>query len=274
MLFKLGSKGYEVALIQNFLKSNGYRISVVDGDYGKETKSAVEKYQKNKGIFLTDGEVGDHTLSFMYKDGFKFETDRGAAVSSVLIKSFIKDLIASAEFYEGYIETDSNKEWDDPDIFGKQKVESDRLKRYMDKINWWEPGAAYCAAAVGAFVCMSLEKNKLSTEKFTNLWTAHVMTNVDYLLSKNLLSITPTIGSIWLARFGSTSSGHTGIVIDIHGDNLVTIEGNTSQGATLDPEKQRQGDGIYKRKFQKYGRGSLRTQGYLSAENLLKFFVS
>jgi hypothetical protein len=100
------------------------------------------------------------------------------------------------------------------------------------------------------------------------------MTNVRLLKSKSILSITPSLGSIWLAKFGETDSGHTGIVFDIKGDMLVTLEGNTSSGETSDPNLQRAGDGIYMRKFNKFGRGTLKTQGFLSSENLLKFFVS
>lgn len=272
MLFKIGSEGNEVRLIQSFLKKLGYKVDV-DGDYGEQTKTAVVAYQKDKGLSV-DGEVGDKTLTSLAKDGFVLSEDRGAAVSSTLTKAFIKDLIETASRYENFVEIKSNAEWDDSDVFGVQKKESDYIKGYMNKVVGWSPGAPYCAAAVGAFITISLEKNKISPEKFLSLWTAHVMTNVRYLHNRHLISITPSLGSVWLARYGSTDSGHTGIVIDIQGDNIITIEGNTSQGATSDPSKQRSGDGFYKRKFQKYGRGLLRTQGFLSAENVLKFFVS
>lgn len=273
MLFKPGSTGNEVRLIQSFLKKLGFKITSVDGEYGEETKSAVAAYQKSRGIDI-DGWVGNHTLLFLKKDGFVLSEDRGAAVSTSLTKSFISDLIEIASRYEDFVEIKSNSQWDDPDIFGIQKKESDYLKAYMNKVEGWTPGAPYCAAAVGAFITIALEKNKLLPDKFLDLWTAHVMTNVRYLHNRHLISITPSLGSIWLARYGSTDSGHTGIVVDIQGDNIITIEGNTSSGPTIDPSKQRSGDGIYKRKFQKYGRGLLRTQGFLSAENVLKFFVS
>lgn len=272
MLFREGSVGPEVKIIQSFLKSKGYKITSVDGDFGPETKVAVMAFQKDKGISV-DGWVGNHTISFMRKDGMVFEDQRGTAVSSALTKKFIEELIEIAKRYEGYIETKPNSEWDDPDVFGKQKAESDLLKSYMDKVSGWDSGAAYCSAFVGAIVCMTLEKCGLPTKKFLSSWTAHVMTNVRYLQQKSILSLTPSLGSIWLARFGITSSGHTGFVIDIQADNIITIEGNTSSGETKDQNKQRAGDGIYKRKFSKFGRGNLRTEGYLSAENLLKFLV-
>ena len=144
----------------------------------------------------------------------------------------------------------------------------------MREIEGWTPGAPYCSAAVGAFVIMALQDCKLSSSNFINNWTAHVMTNVRLLKSKNILSITPSLGSVWLAKFGETDSGHTGIVLDIKGDMLVTLEGNTSSGETTNQNLQRAGDGIYIRKFNKFGRGTLKTQGFLSSENLLKFFVS
>jgi hypothetical protein len=248
MLFKEGSVGHEVRLIQSFLKKMGYKITSVDGEFGEETKQAVREYQKKVGISV-DGWVGNHTISFMKKDGFVMIDDRGASVSTSLIKDFIKELNAFAEKYEGYIEIKPNADWDDPDIFGVQKMESDLLKGYMSQIKGWDSGAPYCSAFVGAAVCVALKRCGLLPDKFLGIWSAHVMTNVRYLQQKNILSLVPSMGSIWMAQFGITSSGHTGIVIDIQGDNIVTIEGNTSSGPTTDPQKQRSGDGVYKRKL-------------------------
>lgn len=272
-MFKIGSEGSEVRLIQSFLKSLGYNISVVDGDFGNQTFLAVKQYQRNKKIEV-DGEVGPETISFMKADGFLFSDERGASVSPELVKKFIERLKFRSEEFEGFVEIKNNALWDDPDIKGWQKEMSDKLTAYMLKIKPWGLGEPYCAAAVGAFVCMALEDCGLLTEKFISLWTAHVMTNVRMLKSKKILSITPSLGSVWLAKFGDTDSGHTGVVNDINGDNLITLEANTVSGPTTDQQKQRSGNGIFRRKFNKTGRGTLKTQGFLSAENILKFFVS
>lgn len=271
-MFKIGSEGSEVRLIQSFLKSLGYNISSVDGEFGNKTDLAVRQYQRDKKI-IVDGEVGPQTLSFFKIDGFAFSDERGAAVSTDLVKKFIDRLKYNAERFENYIEIENNAAWDDPDEKGIQKEMSDLLTKYMLRVKGWEPGAPYCAAAVGAFVLMSLEDCNLFVNKFENIWTAHVMTNVRMAKSKHVLSITPSLGSIWLAKFGETDSGHTGLVFDIQGDSLVTLEANTMPGVSADPNLQRSGNGIFRRKFHKSGRGILKTQGFISAENILKFFV-
>jgi hypothetical protein len=273
MLLKLGSSGNEVRLIQLFLKKIGYPIKSTNGEFSSETQKYVIQYQKLKGL-QPDGEIGNKTIASLLKDNFSFSEERGATVDRSLTNEFIINLLKRSQEFEGLVEIKPNSEWDDPDIKGVQKEQSLKLSSYMKEIEGWVPGAPYCSAAVGAFVIMALQDCKLSSKKFINNWTAHVMTNVRLLKSKNILSITPSLGSIWLAKFGETDSGHTGVVLDIKGDMLITLEGNTSSGETTNQNLQRAGDGIYIRKFNKFGRGTLKTQGFLSSENLLKFFVS
>jgi hypothetical protein len=273
MRLKLGSRGNEVRLIQIFLKNIGYNIKSTDGVFSLETERAVKQYQFKKNLKV-DGIVGSKTVESFIKEGFVLSEERGAAVSPSLTKEFIINLIKRSQEFEGLVETVPNSKWDDPREAGWQKDKSQKISNYMNRVKGWSPGAPYCAAAVGAFVVMAMEDCKILPNKFLNNWTAHVMTNVRLLKSKNILSITPSLGSIWLAKYGHTDFGHTGVVLDIKGDTLITVEGNTSPGQTSDPSLQRAGDGIYVRKFNKNGRGSLRTQGFLSSENLLKFFVS
>lgn len=271
-MLKIGSTGDEVKLLQSFLKQSGYKIASVDGQFGKETENAVIEYQKRNRLF-PDGEIGANTAEKLKKDGLVFSVNRGAAVSPELTRKFIDKLCFHAERFEGFVEIRNNSSWDDPEKAGWQKEMSELLTKYMLKIQPWALGEPYCAACVGAFIIMALEDCKIPTSKFERLWTAHVMTNVRFARKNSILSITPSLGSIWLARFGSSDSGHAGLVINIRGDNLETIEGNTVAGPSLNNQAQRSGNGIFKRRFYKKGRGSLQTQGFLSAENILKFFV-
>ena len=63
-LSKLGSRGQEVRLVQQKLKSLGYYKGSVDGIYGTQTKNAVISFQKNCGI-TADGIAGPKTLKYL-----------------------------------------------------------------------------------------------------------------------------------------------------------------------------------------------------------------
>ena len=56
-----GSKGADVARLQNYLNKYGYNLTV-DGDFGTKTQEAVRAYQKNNGLAV-DGIVGTNTWS-------------------------------------------------------------------------------------------------------------------------------------------------------------------------------------------------------------------
>lgn len=61
-LSKVGSQGEEVRQIQTKLKELGFLTDKVDGIYGTNTKNAVIKFQKSKGL-NPDGVAGAQTLS-------------------------------------------------------------------------------------------------------------------------------------------------------------------------------------------------------------------
>ncbi len=58
MVLKLGSKGKEVELLQQYLKIT------VDGDFGPNTEKAVKQFQKDRGL-NEDGIVGSKTWSIL-----------------------------------------------------------------------------------------------------------------------------------------------------------------------------------------------------------------
>ena len=179
-------------------------------------------------------------------------------------------IIATATDFVGLVEREENSHWDDPRTPARDVDKDVWLRTWMGKISGWEPGAPYCVAFDGAVIAASLHQLGAPVEKFLSNWTAHVMTNVRHLRAMGLLSSSPSRGGVWLARHGDSDSGHAGIVVDVHGSMIVTIEGNTSAGPTSDPEQQRQGDGIWMRTFPQTGRGDLVTQGFVSVESLLK----
>lgn len=75
---------------------------------------------------------------------------------------------------------------------------------------------------------------------------------------------TPSPGSIVIWQHGNSSSGHTGIVLDIDlkSKTMTTIEGNTG---TEDDTVVREGDGVYKRKRSMVANGDMKVVGFLNA---------
>ena len=63
-VLKQGSQGEIVKKVQTKLKNWGYYTGAIDGIYGKQTKSAVQYFQRKNGL-VVDGVVGDKTASAM-----------------------------------------------------------------------------------------------------------------------------------------------------------------------------------------------------------------
>jgi len=61
VLSKVGSRGENVAEVQNALKNLGYYLGGVDGIFGVKTQDAVMRFQKARGL-PADGIVGSQTL--------------------------------------------------------------------------------------------------------------------------------------------------------------------------------------------------------------------
>jgi hypothetical protein len=66
-MLKRGSKGYNVGIVQIFLKSLKYYNGKNDNSYGPLTEQAVKNYQKAKKL-IVDGVVGGQTVEQFFKD--------------------------------------------------------------------------------------------------------------------------------------------------------------------------------------------------------------
>lgn len=69
--------------------------------------------------------------------------------------------------------------------------------------------------------------------------------------------VAPGFIAIW--RHEGTSNGHTGIVVSVTKDEILTVEGNTSGG----PGVEREGDGVYLRPRSRSGSGKMRLIGFI-----------
>ena len=103
---KNGSNGQNVSLLQKKLQELGYSISVVDGVFGNETKSAVEAFQRDKKIPVT-GVVNNSTWRVLRESKPTVskktvaDTPKKAAKASLIDSQKAKNIIGTAKKYIG-----------------------------------------------------------------------------------------------------------------------------------------------------------------------------
>lgn len=69
----------------------------------------------------------------------------------------------------------------------------------------------------------------------------------------------PAVGCVVIWQHGSSEKGHTGFIMDVNGDKLTTIEGNTADTNSIN----RDGDGVYKGNRSRKGDGDMKIVGFL-----------
>lgn len=180
-------------------------------------------------------------------------------------------IIRHASRFIGLREVKPNANWDNPSTPGPDRALVDELRSLMRQ-SPWEEGWAYCAAFAEGMVLAalrSLAATPAQIKRWQQTMTPHCVTSAGNFRKLGLLSANAEPGSIWLARHGSTSNGHAGLVTTVRGLSMATIEGNTS----LDPStsaKEREGDWITNRiRFLK-GSGTLNTLGFVTPASILK----
>ncbi len=98
---KIGSRGEEVRLIQQKLKSLGLYYGAVDGIFGKQTDAAVRSFQRKNGL-TADGVAGARTLKAMGIDN-KGESAGITGSNDYQLLAKIINAEAKGESYEGQV---------------------------------------------------------------------------------------------------------------------------------------------------------------------------
>jgi hypothetical protein len=98
MILRMGSRGKNVELLQEFLKLN------IDGDFGVNTQKAVKKWQKQNGL-RDDGVVGPVTWNAMGLATTDISENKSNSINGVL--DIKKQFLPKGEYFEG----PTKKDW-------------------------------------------------------------------------------------------------------------------------------------------------------------------
>ncbi len=180
-------------------------------------------------------------------------------------------VLRQAGRFVGLREVKPNADWDNPATAGPDRALVEELRSLM-RSSPWEPGWAYCAAFCEGMVLAALRSLSATPEqikRWQSAMTPHCVTSAGNFRKLGLLSTGAAPGAIWLARHGSTTNGHAGIVATVQGMVMATIEGNTSLDPSS-PAREREGDWITNRIRATKGSGSLVTLGFVTPEAILK----
>ena len=180
-------------------------------------------------------------------------------------------IVRQAGRFIGLREVRPNADWDNPRTPGRDLALAEELRTMM-RPSPWEEGWAYCAAFCEGVVTVALKTlgaTPAQLQVWANVMTPHCVTSAHNFSERNLLVASPRPGAVWLARHGTSSNGHAGIVTTLDHDAMATIEANTSLDPTT-PDKDREGDWITTRLCSLKGRGSLVTMGFINPGSILQ----
>ena len=99
VLSKVGSSGKEVSAIQEALKERGLFSADITGYYGTQTRAAVKKFQRQKGLTV-DGNAGPQSLCAL---GISVGTVPKATESNINLLARIISAEARGEPYTGQV---------------------------------------------------------------------------------------------------------------------------------------------------------------------------
>jgi len=225
----------DVKVTQARLNELGFGPLVVDGDFGEATENAVLHFQARNsapnGKPLTiDGQVAASTWTALFGPGAVFSTQ--AFDPKATLRELVIDIAASQI---GVVEQPrGSNRGPEVDVY----IRTTGLNPAQDSYPWcvcflywvFEP-----AAKVKGTV------NPLpKTAGVIALWNLGLHTEAQVVRKSeaNARSVIP--GMIFLLDLGG-GKGHAGLVIEVDGDHIITIEGNTNPGGSSN------GFGVFRR---------------------------
>lgn len=121
-------------------------------------------------------------------------------------------------------------------------------------------GEAWCAAFVASMIAYAEAKTGVRSPLMA---TEHCLTLWNGTPIEQKVKISPLAGAIAIWRHGTTTNGHTEIVLDCDENIFNAVGGNTS--GVVDPSKpvSREGNGVFYTKRSRFGEGDMNLLGFI-----------
>ena len=241
-ILRKGSAGPEVKSLQKKLLQIGYYLGSygADGDYGENTELAVRLLQKDSNLTV-DGVFGKQT-----SEALDLAVSNAAAANKAIVNKIkliktppkcTKDLVIKYAKQElGNLEKDSLKDLNSKtsnagdNNYTKYAQEADAIGLYNALVQ----GQPWCATWVDNVFIHAYGLNKGCAMKYmptTKSKSAACNEAAAYYQKVNKWFDTPEIGDQVFFKSAKYNYAHTGLVIDIKDNKVITIEGNTSSKA-------------------------------------------
>ncbi len=196
----------------------GSTLDVTNGNFGASTKALVQQFQR-KNLLIADGAVGELTWERLFTVILKEEP------KSPILR------IRALEIAKSYLyvrEATGNN--DGPEIEG-----------FLKKLGF-KKGTPWCQAGVYSW----FDEGATELDVLNPVpKTASVLDCYNKAKGKYLVKGDPLPGDQFIMDFGG-GKGHTGLVNEVKGSRIYTVEGNTSADPTY-VGQDREGNGMFER---------------------------
>lgn len=224
---KLGSKNESVKELKRLLNANlGSTLDVNNNNFGAFTQEVVKQFQRKYGL-IQDGEVGKLTWSVLQKP---IDTSPTNTCSPSETPGLLTLVMSTLLTQVGVKEKTG-------------KNDGAEVEKYLKSVGLGK-GYAWCQAFLyyGFSVASEVLGIKNPMPK-----TAGVLDNWNKSKAFQVKKgAKPKAGDVFTMDFGK-GQGHAGMVIEVVGNYIHTIEGNTSADPSL-PSEDREGQGVFKRR--------------------------
>jgi hypothetical protein len=239
----------DVKALQGRLNDLGFGPLVVDGDFGEATQNAVLHFQARNASsdgrpLSIDGEVGETTWAALFGPGAVFSTQAFSADASM--RDLVIDIAASQI---GVVEQPhGSNRGPEVDVY----IRTTGLNPAEDSYPWC---VCFLYWVFDQAAKLKGKENPLpKTAGVIALWNLGRHTEAEVVRKSEATAQTVKPGMIFHLDLGG-GKGHAGLVIEVSGDHLITIEGNTNPGGSSD------GFGVFRRDARPIATGVL--LGYL-----------